>query len=175
MRFSLLALITATLWLFPTAAAAMSCPAGYQELSSAGTDFGCIETAYHDPVNLFTASDACFALGARLPHWHEYRNAFLNLSLTTPPGTQVWEWLADVGDGQNRNLAVDSNDPSYPQFSNLSPQGRSMDDLLYYRCFIPAQGHSLAFVPMGPWWLTVALLLTGVALQWKHFRRTDIS
>ena len=67
MRFSLLALITATLWFFPTAAAAMSCPAGYQELSSAGTDFGCMESTPHGDDFWPDAVDACFSVGARLP------------------------------------------------------------------------------------------------------------
>ena len=31
----------------------------------------------------------------------------------------------------------------------------------------------LAFLPTGPWWLTVALLGTGVALQWRYFRKKD--
>ena len=41
MRFSLLALVVTVLWLYPATADAMDCPAGYQQLASAGTDFGC--------------------------------------------------------------------------------------------------------------------------------------
>ena len=38
MRFSLLVLMAAALWLYPATAAAMDCPAGYRELSSHGTN-----------------------------------------------------------------------------------------------------------------------------------------
>ena len=118
MRFSLLVLIVAAL-LYPATAAAADCPAGYQQLASGGTDFGCIETAQHAPANLFTAEDTCFALGGRLPNWTEFRAAFLNLSLSTEPGLNVKEWLTNPDPLTNNNLLVNTNDPSNPETSFL--------------------------------------------------------
>ena len=34
-------------------------------------------------------------------------------------------------------------------------------------------GEAAAFLPTGPWWLTVALLASGFALQWRYFRSKE--
>ncbi len=48
-------------------------------------------------------------------------------------------------------------------------------DFFAYRCFIPAQGHSIEFLSAvePPWWLIVLLLGTGFALKWRYARRLE--
>ena len=172
MRLSPLVLVT-VLWLSPATAAAMDCPAGYQELSSHGTDFGCIGTSPRTPANWHEADDDCFLEGARLSTWQEWSSARANLSLVVNSGPPAFEWLSQPS-GNGLGMHVVNADA--PGFTNDATHTTiNFGDSIAYRCFIPAQGHSLAFLPTGPWWLTVALLGTGFALQWRYFRRKERS
>ena len=71
-------------------ALAMDCPAGYAELSSAGTAFGCIQAAPNPlPKSWNDADQDCFEMGARLPTMQEWRRSIENLGLASE-GTRVW-------------------------------------------------------------------------------------
>ena len=145
-------------------ALAMDCPAGYTELSSAGTDFGCIQDAPNPlPKSWNDADQDCFEMGARLPTTQEWRRSIDNLVLTSE-STSVW--LSDPSTDPDGG-------PTTARYFVTQPDPDIHDGAVgllevQYRCFIPAQGHSLAFLPTGPWWLTVALLATGVVLQRSH-------
>ena len=174
MRFTLLVLIPATLWFFPTAAVALSCPAGYQELSSFGTHFGCIQTATNAGLKWALADDACFSEGARLPTYQEWRSARTNLTLSAPPNTPgqgdvPLEWTRETYSNGPPNFFTQVNFDGlhFGPGENITP--------FPYRCFKPAQGHQLSILPTGPWWLTIPLLGTGVALQWNYFRKREAS
>ena len=166
MRLSFLSLIAFAIWLCPISASALSCPAGYQELKSAGTDFGCIQTATNSGLDWAAADAACFLEGARLPTAQETRSAQTNLTIAAPPftiGLGLMEWTSESGTA--------GPDMTILTFDEFQHQGFSNSTAVPYRCFKPAQGHQLSVLPTGPWWLTITLLATGIALQWNYFRK----
>ncbi|MBW2421935.1 MAG: hypothetical protein JRH19_25595 [Deltaproteobacteria bacterium] len=106
-----------------------------------------------------------------MPNYQELRSAKANLSLSPAGGDpSEWEWHSEI---------VAYGVPSYALLSRFSDDYSGGGPLVvapeyweHYRCFIPAQGYEIEFlseVP-APWWLTVALLGTGMALQWRYAR-----
>ena len=91
------------------------------------------------------------------------------------PGFSAGRDLNKLGyRGIDTSLLANTNDPGYPETSNLRTAVSGWNFSFPYRCFIPAHSQLFAFlVPTGPWWLTVALLGTGFALQWRYFRRKE--
>ena len=153
-----------------TAAATLDCRVGYQELASNGTTFGCIQTNQRAAAGLFEADAACFAEGGRIPLWSEHRMALANLSLEYEANSE--EWIGDAdSSGEFRNSAVAYDRPDSP-FPPVVTQSYEWTIALRYRCFIPQPTQlQVAYgLPTGPAWLTVALLATGVFLQWRSVR-----